>query len=480
MGPSFLLTANRALETYKHAVRKNFSFLKQTQRLDELFAKGLSLSDSAGYLLPVCELHRQDNQLIAKLAEWRAANAGAYFSQFPVTLDGTAAWLRAKLLEVEDRLLFLVIDQHGYPVGHLGYANCLNDEAAMEIDNVVRGNKQGPPGLMSRAMIAGLAWAEDVIGPREIFLRVFSDNDHAVNFYRRLGFLDDIRLPLRKQVEGEVTYYRPCAENDPNPPDKICLRMVYTRRRGVDGSELILTAGPSISARKSSDALDAARPGWNHNRNVNNRRDEAPSMDHKAQVISNIRQLGADTNLQAKSISWLHDSARHKYSYNFTWLGRPIIQYPQDIIAMQELIWSIRPNLIIETGIAHGGSLMLSASMLELNAVSGGPPDARVFGVDIDIRAHNRQAIEAHPMFKRISMIQGSSIAPEIIEQVRAQAAGKQRVLVFLDSNHTHDHVLAELQAYAPLVSVGRTGARRTSRTRCRRRATARTTTATV
>src|ERR1035437_8595666 len=121
---------------------------------------------------------------------------------------------------------------------------------------------------------------------------------------------------------------------------------------------------------------------------------------------------------------------------------------------MQELIWSTKPDLIIETGIAHGGSLILSASMLELNAACGGSQDAEVLGVDIDIRAHNRAAIEAHPLFKRISMIQGSSIAPEIIEQVRAKASGKRRILVFLDSNHTHDHVLAELQAYAPLTSV--------------------------
>ena len=144
-----------------------------------------------------------------------------------------------------------------------------------------------------------------------------------------------------------------------------------------------------------------------------------------------------------------------KYSYNFSWLGRPIIQYPQDMIAMQELIWSIQPDLIIETGIAHGGSLIFYASLLELNAACGGPPDAEVLGVDIDIRAHNRAAIAAHPMFKRITRIEGSSIAPDIIAQIKAKAAGQQRVLVCLDSNHTHDHVLAELEAYAPLTSVG-------------------------
>ncbi len=161
------------------------------------------------------------------------------------------------------------------------------------------------------------------------------------------------------------------------------------------------------------------------------------------------------TDLLTSTNAFVKDSIEAKYSYNFSWLGRPVIQYPQDMIAMQELVWSIQPDLIIETGIAHGGSLIFSASMLELNAICGGSQDAVVLGLDIDIRTHNREAIEAHPMFKRISMIQGSSISPEIVDQVKAKASGKQKILVFLDSNHTHDHVLAELEAYAPLVSVG-------------------------
>ncbi len=174
----------------------------------------------------------------------------------------------------------------------------------------------------------------------------------------------------------------------------------------------------------------------------------------KAESAQEIAGQGQDNDLAAVGRTWFNLANARKYSYHFEWLGRPIIQYPQDLIAMQELIWSIKPNLIIETGIAHGGSLIFSASMLELNAACGGPQDAEVLGVDIDIRAHNREAIEAHPLFKRISMIQGSSIAPEFIEKVQAKAEGKQSVLVCLDSNHTHDHVLAELQAYAPLTSV--------------------------
>lgn len=144
-----------------------------------------------------------------------------------------------------------------------------------------------------------------------------------------------------------------------------------------------------------------------------------------------------------------------KYSYHFEWLGRPIIQYPQDMIAMQEIIWSVQPDLIIETGIAHGGSLIFSASMLELNAACGGPYDAEILGLDIDIRPHNREAIEGHPMFKRITMIEGSSIDDAVAAKVHDFARGKKRVLVILDSNHTHAHVRRELDLYSSLVKAG-------------------------
>lgn len=168
-----------------------------------------------------------------------------------------------------------------------------------------------------------------------------------------------------------------------------------------------------------------------------------------------IRANGENTELAAAARNFTLASVIPKYSYNFSWLGRPIFQYPQDIVAVQEIIWSVKPDLIIETGIAHGGSLIFSASMLELNAACGGPKDAEVLGVDIDIRAHNREAIIAHPMSKRISMIEGSSVAPEIVERARAKAAGKKSILVCLDSNHSHSHVLAELNSYAPMATIG-------------------------
>ena len=180
-----------------------------------------------------------------------------------------------------------------------------------------------------------------------------------------------------------------------------------------------------------------------------------PVEAFKKQVRENIDLLGRDKDVQGLSRIWSRETNRSGYTYNFTWMGRPIIQYPQDMVAMQELIWQTQPDLIIETGIAHGGSLIFSASMLELNAACGGNADARVLGIDIDIRAHNREAIEAHPMGRRIDMIQGSSIAADVIAQVQESAMGKKGVLVILDSNHTHEHVLAELEAYAPLVTTG-------------------------
>lgn len=168
----------------------------------------------------------------------------------------------------------------------------------------------------------------------------------------------------------------------------------------------------------------------------------------EAQCQAEISAQGQDEKVVALAKEFFNESARHKYSYHFSWMGRPIIQLPQDMMAMQELIWQIKPDLIIECGIAHGGSIIYYASLLELQG------HGEVLGIDLDIRPHNREAIESHPMNKRISMIEGSSIDAAIAEQVHAAAKGKKVILV-LDSNHTHDHVLEELRLYAPLVSVG-------------------------
>ena len=169
-----------------------------------------------------------------------------------------------------------------------------------------------------------------------------------------------------------------------------------------------------------------------------------------ASVQLNIEGMKADSDMRALSLQWLRAISRHRYAYNFTWMGRPLIQFPQDMVAMQEIIWATQPDLIIETGVAHGGSLVYYASLLELVGGNG-----RVVGVDIDIRSHNRRAIEASPMFHRIDLVEGSSVDLATVERVQSFVEGRERVMVVLDSNHTHDHVLEELRLYSPLVTAG-------------------------
>ncbi len=185
----------------------------------------------------------------------------------------------------------------------------------------------------------------------------------------------------------------------------------------------------------------------------------------KKEMKDRLERNGKNSRLIEAAHRFTLESTLPKYSYNFSSLGRPIIQYPQDMVAMQEIIWDVKPDLIIEMGIAHGGSLILSASMLALldmcdaieagSAMNPAQSKRKVLGVDIDIRAHNRKAIEVHPMASRIQMIEGSSIDPNIIEQVYQVAKNYNRILICLDSNHAHDHVLEELKAYAPLTSIG-------------------------
>ena len=170
----------------------------------------------------------------------------------------------------------------------------------------------------------------------------------------------------------------------------------------------------------------------------------------KDEVKRNIERQGRNKKLKASALKFAIEAALNRYLYNFTWLGRPIIQFPQDIVAIQELIWRVKPDLVIETGIAHGGSLILSTSILEMIGGKG-----KVLGIDIDIRKHNRREIERHRMAKRIEMIEGSSTDPRVLAKVRRFTRGKKRVLVFLDSNHSGVHVLRELELYAPLVSKG-------------------------
>jgi len=170
--------------------------------------------------------------------------------------------------------------------------------------------------------------------------------------------------------------------------------------------------------------------------------------EFKQEREERINSNGTNTALVDAAKAFNIESNKAKYSYNFSWMGRPIIQYPQDMIAMQEIIWEVKPDLIIETGIAHGGSLVYYASLLEVIG------NGQVLGIDIDVRAHNRKAIEEHPMKKRIEIIEGSALDEKVIDQVKQFAEGKNKILVCLDSNHTHAHVLEELKLYSPFVSL--------------------------
>ncbi len=175
-----------------------------------------------------------------------------------------------------------------------------------------------------------------------------------------------------------------------------------------------------------------------------------PVSEFLAERKADIAAMGQDEELRQKSLDWMLHADRYKYTYNFSWMGRPIIKFPADIVIQQELMWRIKPDLVIETGIAHGGSIIFTASMMEMMGIDG-----EVIGLDIDIRRHNRDLIEAHPMMKRITMIEGSSTEPSIVQRVHEMATGKKCVMVILDSLHSHEHVYNELKAYANLVTVG-------------------------
>lgn len=251
------------LDHFHHAVRNTFSFLKSTASLNDLHTKAIPLKDGNGYLLPICELHATDEVIIQKLAQWREENAVHFPSQFKVTLSGTESWLRKNLLDIEDKILFLVVDRYGTEVGHLGFANGFNDSFVIDIDNVVRGIKDKHAGIMQVAMSTLIDWIEEVVGPEQICLSVFSDNHRAINFYKKLNFDEDSLIPLKRHQEGDGIYYRFDESNKSNP-DKQFLRMVYRPNVISKSDTLISTAGPSISAREVYYAADAARNGWNN------------------------------------------------------------------------------------------------------------------------------------------------------------------------------------------------------------------------
>jgi perosamine synthetase len=249
-------------DIYRSTVDSSFAFMKRTANIAELLVKNIPLPNGEGVLLPICDLHSDDRSLIRDLASWRANHQTAYPTRFPVTEEGTAKWLQSGLLNIDDRILFLVLDRHGNRVGHLGFANCFSDGGFMEVDNVIRGLPENSPGIMGLALDTILEWARTTIGAQGFFLRVFKDNKHAVTFYERHGFTKSTEIPLRRTLDGELESFKPLESGDIQPPDAIFLKMTWCPDVSV-GQQIILTAGPSISERESFYAWDAARYGWN-------------------------------------------------------------------------------------------------------------------------------------------------------------------------------------------------------------------------
>lgn len=214
------------VRAYQALVQSEFASLKSIGRFDELFARSIRLADNKGYLLCVSELHTGDELLIAALAKWRR-EATTFHNKFNVTFESTQRWLRKLLLDVPDRILFLVLNRYGYPIGHLGFANALNNECLMEFDNVIRGVPRQDAGLMGLATKALLFWAHETFKPTGFYLRTLDDNEHAISFYSKLGFKLDGKQPLRRiESNGEINHL-PLAEGDTNPPDRYftCMRL---------------------------------------------------------------------------------------------------------------------------------------------------------------------------------------------------------------------------------------------------------------
>ena len=255
------MTTN-ALNIYTKAVIANFSFLKSAKNIQEAILRAIPI-ENAGFLVPICDAHREDDELLHKLAAWRNNNVHVYPTQFVATLASTKAWLIDRLLAAEDRILFLLVDNRGKVAGHIGFNGCCNNDFLFEIDNVVRGDSSAAKGLFSMGMIALMEWARKTLNVAKFCLRVMDDNQHALNFYLRNEFVEDHRIPLIKEEQKNFISYREAREDE--SATKNFVFMVWRPRRENVGKSLILTAGPSVSARESVYSFDAASYGWNNN-----------------------------------------------------------------------------------------------------------------------------------------------------------------------------------------------------------------------
>lgn len=252
--------SNTKINAYKKAVIKNFVFLKTAKNIQDVFLRAIPIENS-GFLIPLSNVHEMDYDLLKKLTDWRNKNVFVYPTQFLATLESTKSWMRDRLLAVEDRILFLVVDNQGKVAGHIGFNGCLNNELFFEIDNVIKGESDTEKGLFSKSIIALMEWARKTLNVEGFFLRVMDDNEHAINFYKINGFVENNRIPLFKEEKANFVSYREAKVGEKH--EKSFVSMVWKPTSESVGKSLILTAGPSISAREAVYSFNAASYGWN-------------------------------------------------------------------------------------------------------------------------------------------------------------------------------------------------------------------------
>ena len=246
-------------EIYVKAVKNNFQFLKESPSVRDAYLRSIEIPDF-GYLLPLCKGLMGDEKVIQDLTEWRNTNVNAYPTQFIATKKSTENWFAKGLIENDGRILFLIVTNSGKTIGHIGFNGCINLKHNFEIDNVVRGISDSPKGIMGAAMNSLINWAKNMLPVESINLKVMSDNDHAINFYLKNGFIKKSLIPLSRSVDGDMISYNEILDGSKSPHN--FLEMIYSPEN-ISGKEMILTAGPSISAKESSYAFDAAEKGWN-------------------------------------------------------------------------------------------------------------------------------------------------------------------------------------------------------------------------
>lgn len=244
---------------YVEAVKNNFQFLKESTSVRDAYLRSIEIPDF-GYLLPLCKGLMGDDKVIQDLTEWRNTNVNAYPTQFIATKKSTENWFAKGLIENDGRILFLIVTNSGKTIGHIGFNGCINLKHNFEIDNVVRGILDSPKGIMGAAMNSLINWAQNMLPVESINLRVMSDNDHAINFCLKNGFIKKSLIPLSRSVDGDMISYNEILDGSKSPHN--FLEMIYSPEN-ISGKEMILTAGPSISAKESSYAFDAAEKGWN-------------------------------------------------------------------------------------------------------------------------------------------------------------------------------------------------------------------------